>query len=179
MTCWRGSMAAKKPDAPERVAAMRKTWQIPRSPLPVEFEAPIKTVSEANVSQREKWWVKDKRHKEQRRVVALTFRAGGYPLPLPLLLVTLTRIAAEPLDDDNLRPALKSCRDEVAFILGVDDRSPLVEWEYKQAVGEHTAQKRLCRDGKQRTYRVAEYRVRVRIETHPRLRFRVEQGLEG
>lgn len=163
---------AAKASAPKpgKVAAMRKTWDIPRSPLPVEFEAPIKTTSESNSSQREGWWAKDNRHKTQRRVIALTFRAGGHPLPMPLLLVTLTRIASEPLDDDNLRGALKSCRDEVAFILGVDDRSPLVEWAVAQEQGKHTVEERLCRDGKKRKYRVSDYRVRVRIETHPRLR---------
>ena len=51
------------------------------------------------------------------------------------LVVTLTRIAPRALDDDNLRGALKACRDGVADWLAIDDRDPRVRWEYAQRKG--------------------------------------------
>lgn len=49
--------------------------------------------------------------------------------------VTLTRISAGALDDDNLRLALKSARDSIAACIGIDDKSPIVEWAYQQEIG--------------------------------------------
>ena len=53
----------------------------------------------------------------------------AFPLPC---VVTMTRVSPRGLDDDNLRSALKATRDGIADKLGVDDRSPLVEWRYAQ-----------------------------------------------
>jgi hypothetical protein len=39
------------------------------------------------------------------------------------------------LDDDNAQGALKNVRDGIADALGVDDRTPLVEWRYDQTRG--------------------------------------------
>lgn len=63
------------------------------------------------------------------------------------LRVTLTRIApSNGLDpDDNLRSALKWVKDGVAKTLGVDDRDPVIKWDYDQKRG-------------------SEYAVHVRIE---------------
>lgn len=53
--------------------------------------------------------------------------------PGPLLVVRLTRLAPRTLDPgDNLPTSLKGVRDQVACWLGVDDRTPLVRWEYAQ-----------------------------------------------
>lgn len=50
-----------------------------------------------------------------------------------LLVVTFTRIAPNALDDDNLRPSVKSVRDALAEVLGLrNDRDPSVRWEYAQ-----------------------------------------------
>lgn len=49
--------------------------------------------------------------------------------------VKMTRVAPRALDDDNLRGSLKNLRDGIADRLGVDDRSPLVKWEYAQERG--------------------------------------------
>lgn len=46
--------------------------------------------------------------------------------------VTLTRLAAKKLDDDNLRRAMKPVRDEVAAWLGMDDADPRITWRYDQ-----------------------------------------------
>lgn len=51
------------------------------------------------------------------------------------LEVTLVRVAARALDDDNLRGALKAVRDGVADALGIDDRDPRVTWSYRQDRG--------------------------------------------
>lgn len=59
---------------------------------------------------------------------------GARP-PKPPLVVKLSRIIqrGQPLDDDNLRSALKAIRDAVAAYLGVDDGSPEVRYEYSQS----------------------------------------------
>jgi hypothetical protein len=58
---------------------------------------------------------------------------SGEQQPGPLLVVRLTRLAPRTLDPgDNLPTSLKGVRDQVATWLGVDDRSPLVRFEYAQ-----------------------------------------------
>lgn len=51
--------------------------------------------------------------------------------PAGPLVVRLTRISPGRLDDDNVRQALKAMRDQVARELGIDDRDPLVKWDYE------------------------------------------------
>jgi hypothetical protein len=51
------------------------------------------------------------------------------------LIVTITRIAPRELDGDNLQRSCKAVRDGIADALGVDDRSPRVEWNYAQRKG--------------------------------------------
>ena len=51
------------------------------------------------------------------------------------LVVTLTRVSARYLDDDNLATAFKSTRDGIADALGLDDRDPRIRWEYAQEKG--------------------------------------------
>lgn len=94
------------------------------------FEVPIKAQSTANL--REHWAAKYKRVDAQKRAVAVKFPRKELH---PLLNVKLVRVSPRELDDDNLRAALKSVRDAVAIRLGVDDRSPLVAWDYGQEKG--------------------------------------------
>lgn len=94
------------------------------------FDIPIKAQSTSNL--REHWAVRHKRTDAQKaatRRKCPEWKAG------PLLYVRLTRVAPRPLDDDNLRGALKSVRDAIATWLRVDDRTPLVGWLYGQAKG--------------------------------------------
>ena len=96
----------------------------------VEVDIPIRTVSEANG--REHWAVKAKRVKLHRNTAFMVLRMalrGAKPLPAT---ITLTRMSPRLLDDDNLRQALKATRDGIADLFGVDDRSPLIRWEYDQ-----------------------------------------------
>ena len=116
------------------------------------FIVQTKTVSEANLS--EHHMVKARRVKGQRTAVVVDGSAMGRvvssrpkpprktlvwrwlsPPALPAT-VTLTRIAPRALDGDNLQRALKAVRDQVAELIGVDDRDPLVEWEYAQRKGD-------------------------------------------
>jgi hypothetical protein len=103
------------------------------------LEVPILAPSLTN--QREHWTVRHQRAKVQREAVWGCWMALSCGIRMEFraalasgrkLLVTMTRRAPSPLDDDNLLGALKSVRDEVAERLGVDDRSPLVVWGYAQ-----------------------------------------------
>ena len=109
----------------------------------MRLEIPLRIQSVANL--REHWAAKARRVSLERAAVALVMRTtaetwewrdlmaaevGGHSV------VTLTRIAPRALDDDNLRSALKSVRDEVADQLGLpNDRDHRVRWEYGQERG--------------------------------------------
>lgn len=90
---------------------------------------PVRTVSEANAHQH--WRVRQRRAKLQRRQVWLhlfpLLRGRGKPVR-----VRLTRLSPRKLDSDNLAGAFKHVRDEIAGILGFDDRDDAVTWEYGQ-----------------------------------------------
>lgn len=93
-----------------------------------EYLIPGKTPNPVNGSHQH-WAVKGARRKKLRRDANyLTPRRMRVPC-----VVVMTRLSPGELDDDNLRPALKSIRDGIADALGVDDRDPAVRWEYAQA----------------------------------------------
>ena len=93
---------------------------------------PLRTVSEAN--QREHWAKRARRAKLHRGTVR-TVLGAACAIPSPPLVVRLTRVAPRRLDCDNLRGALKACRDGVADWLGIDDGSEDITWEYEQTKG--------------------------------------------
>ena len=96
----------------------------------MKITIPIKTVSEANAHTH--WRIRAKRAKEQRGLAALLCRAEiGTPPAVPLT-ITITRLAPGTLDSDNLAGSQKHVRDGIADWLGVDDRSPLIDWRYAQ-----------------------------------------------
>jgi hypothetical protein len=86
---------------------------------------PIKTGRGLN--DRMHWSMRHRLAVKQRRDACLLCP----PHPLPCV-VTMTRLSAGTLDDDNLRGSLKAVVDGIADRLGVDDASPLVEWRYAQ-----------------------------------------------
>ena len=94
--------------------------------------------AESTSNKREHWGTRADRSKRERNAVALMLKPkinnGG--LGKTRLVVLLTRVAPHELDDDNLRGALKAFRDGVATALRVDDRSPLVRWDYAQRKGD-------------------------------------------
>lgn len=96
----------------------------------IRFDVPVKAPSLTN--QREHHHARHARTDRQRGATRRAWPGyeGG-----PLLVVRLTRVAPRRLDDDNVRGALKSVRDEVAALLRVDDATPLLRWEYGQEKG--------------------------------------------
>lgn len=100
---------------------------------PITFEIPLKAQSVANL--REHWRKRQKRVKSERAATAYRIPVALKSLD-PFLVVILTRRSRRRLDDDNLRPALKSFRDQIAAALRIDDATRLVRWEYQQVIGE-------------------------------------------
>lgn len=101
----------------------------------ISLTLPLKTISESNA--REHWASKNRRVSAQRTCVELALRAriaGRVDAVMPCT-IRLTRIAPRPLDDDNLRGALKACRDGAADALGIQDNDPRVAWTYDQRKG--------------------------------------------
>lgn len=99
----------------------------------IDFTIALATKSEANC--RDHWRVKARRAKEQRAVLRMAVSARLAGLATPFRVAMTRATARRPLDDDNLRSALKACRDGVADALGIDDGDPCVSWEYAQVKG--------------------------------------------
>ena len=98
------------------------------APARLRFRLPIRTESAANL--REHPQARAARVKKERQ--AASGRAPRWPWK-PVAVITLTRVGPGTLDDDNLRPSLKSVRDGLADWLGFrDDSSPLLAWRYFQ-----------------------------------------------
>lgn len=104
------------------------------------IETPIVVVSEANARDHHHAKAGRIRRQQQATWAALaTLEITRAPSLRSLLLahlrlrVTLTRLGAKALDDDNLSGAFKAVRDAVAHHLGVDDgpRGPIT-WAYAQ-----------------------------------------------
>lgn len=113
------------------------------------WEVPIKTVSEANIS--EHWTKKSKRHRQQQFFIRQLFHNNEKHIDLPCS-VKMTRLGGRYLDaDENLPMAFKYIKDEIAECLfpekkqtyfdkkgkirilkGRCDDSPLVTWKYAQ-----------------------------------------------
>jgi len=66
-------------------------------------------------------------------------------LPKRPMVITLTRIAPRQLDSDNAVSGLKFVRDGVADWLGIDDGSPLLDWQYRQERGEYAVRVQIAR----------------------------------
>ena len=105
----------------------------------VDVEIPrIRTVCELN--DHSHWRARFKRSQDQkiRVLAALRRTVVGQMMVLAPLDVTLTRIAPSAGLDvgDNLPSSQKFVRDQVAAMLGIDDRDPRVRWHYAQERGE-------------------------------------------
>jgi hypothetical protein len=92
---------------------------------------PLRTKNPNN--NREHWRVVWRRSQKEREQTLMFVRAAvlrhGIKLPV---LVTLTRISAGELDDDNLRSSGKSVRDGVADVFGIPDNDPRIRFAYAQ-----------------------------------------------
>ena len=105
---------------------------------------PIRAVNTSN--SREHWATIAKRAAAHRQgatlAVAPRWRTYGFSVAGQQqlldagLVVTLTRIAPQALDDDGAVTSMKACRDGVADALGLkSDRDPRVTWAYAQERG--------------------------------------------
>jgi hypothetical protein len=93
---------------------------------------PVLTVSENNRASHEHWRVRQKRAKAQRAMIRAAFAPLQYPRIKPAL-IRLERLSPRSLDhSDNLPSAFKAIRDELAIILGFNDRDETVMWTYFQ-----------------------------------------------
>lgn len=93
---------------------------------------PIVTVSEAN--NREHWTAQNARKQQQQSEVRWEWKrlVKRWRPPLPCT-IRFTRLGPNKLDSDNLQRAFKGIRDEVCSLIGEDDGSPLLDFEYHQA----------------------------------------------
>lgn len=89
---------------------------------------PIKTV--AGLNAREHWRKRSERVRRERMCAKLLVKHAERP-ELPVR-VTMTRLSAGTLDDDNLQGACKAIRDGIADAYGVADNDPRIRWEYDQ-----------------------------------------------
>lgn len=90
---------------------------------------PIKTV--AGLNAREHWRKRSARVKGERTAACMGVKSlRGRPL-LPVV-VTIVRLSAGTLDDDNLQGAAKAIRDGVADAYGIADNDPRIRWHYGQ-----------------------------------------------
>lgn len=107
----------------------------------VSFFVPITTVSGLNV--REHHMVRARRVKRERN--ALLLRWPRRPVPVPCE-VSLVRVSPrmDALDDDAVPGAVKAVRDEIARLIGVDDKDKRVSWRCHQGVGEWGVQVLIC-----------------------------------
>ena len=84
---------------------------------------------------REHWTKRARREAEHRSVTHMALAASLRGQPLPVV-VTLTRVEPRALDPgDNLPASMKGIRDGIADALGVNDRTLLVTWTYRQRRG--------------------------------------------
>jgi hypothetical protein len=101
----------------------------------VRFHIPIKLPSLSNCRMH---WRRMASLKKQQRLatrVCLICAMSDHQLPEPPLLVTITRVGPQRLDDDNLSGACKYVRDQIATAVGIDDGSELYTWKYEQRIG--------------------------------------------
>lgn len=105
--------------------------------LLIDITVPVRLVSEANSHAH--WRERQKRAKAHRSTAMLLCRAATewqVPNPNRRYRVLMTRIAPRPLDSDNAVGACKHIRDGIADAMGIDDRSPLIDWQVSQERGE-------------------------------------------
>ena len=94
----------------------------------MRFYIPIRLVSFLN--ERFHWRKLNQIKNRQKEATRLSMI--GKEIPLPPLIITITRVGKRRLDDDNLATSCKYVRDQIAEIVGVDDGSSLYTWQYRQ-----------------------------------------------
>ena len=97
----------------------------------IDITLPLRTKNPTN--NREHWRIVWKRSKVERYTTYMVVYAKVFlgSLELPTT-ATLTRLSFGELDDDNLRSAMKACRDGVADAFDVADNDKRLKFEYAQ-----------------------------------------------
>lgn len=95
----------------------------------ISIELPIKTVGGLNA--REHWRKRAVRVRGERAAGHMSVKHSRGKPTLPVT-VTLVRLSAGKLDDDNLQGAFKAIRDGVADAYGVPDNDQRITWRYDQ-----------------------------------------------
>jgi hypothetical protein len=94
---------------------------------------PIKTVNPLN--RREHFMARAKRVAAERDAVSWALVAANFRMELPAL-VTLTRVAPRALDrHDGLPASMKAVADMICKRAGIDDKTDLIDWRYRQRKG--------------------------------------------
>lgn len=100
---------------------------------PLTFDIPLNLARGLN--NRGHWTVTARKAKQERElthwVTASELRRSGFVLTRQMT-VTMTRISAGTLDDDNLAGACKHVRDGIADAFGVPDNDPRIVWRCQQ-----------------------------------------------
>ena len=107
----------------------------------LDWTLPITTISESNA--RDHWSKKAARARAQRQHIWVQWRNNekNFDLVKTPCIIRLTRISPCKLDDDNLRGALKACRDGISDCIvpgrapGRSDNVEGMSFEYHQEKG--------------------------------------------
>lgn len=95
----------------------------------IAIELPIKTV--AGLNAREHYLARSRRVRKERGVAHLSVKHKHGRPDLPVI-VTMVRLSAGKLDDDNLQGAFKAIRDGIADAYLIADNDPRITWRYDQ-----------------------------------------------
>lgn len=132
-------------------------------PDAIQVELDVVPVS-INRQTHEHWRSRSHRRARERRAVQEAL--AGRIRPVGPWTVTWTRLASRTLDTDNLSYSFKTCRDECARFLGVDDSDLAIVWEYRQELRREPARSRVTKMGTIRP--TTRWRVWCRLEIRSR-----------
>jgi hypothetical protein len=102
--------------------------------MKLELRIPISATTTQN--SRMHWSQRARRVEAEHNAVIYAW-SKARPKIEPTTRITLTRFGPRELDGDNLQGSLKGIRDAIAKKLKIDDGSKLVEWVYRQEIGEY------------------------------------------
>jgi hypothetical protein len=100
-----------------------------RDGFTLEFDAPIRIRSEANIGGQLQAFIRRKTAIKKMMQDVLDKLPRIVTMPC---VVIFTRFGPQKFDDDNLAYAFKSIRDTLADWIGVDDGNPRYKWRYRQ-----------------------------------------------
>ena len=113
---------------------MKTTLSVGTIEASIQVDLPVKIESEMN--RRDHGVNRNKRFKAQKEAVYYTLLPFRPTLAIiakgEAIAVTFTRLGPRQLDDDNLASGFKACRDQVATMLGINDGSKRIKFEYAQ-----------------------------------------------